>query len=516
MKETRRLDILAAIGGVLGLVCLLIVGSFLYQTQRLMRSCEEMSAVPGALSADVRQPDLKAETDAVIAANPLGYRPDIRKLRIAVRRYPNSPRLSFRLGACARTPEGTQALKHAAELAPDNSVPLYVLASRAESRKEAVALLYQANGRLSFDPYTLPYELAQGDSVMELELRSIGYDMESPVYTSIKKLANVACSRAKELHAAHKDGEASYVLEDVRKMGQRLMYREDAEITDVLLGSHILRDCSLVGMKIAKGDKSRIMHFESEIKKSVCIRAGCRSFLDEQAQAMMSKTWKFFEISFSLYGLLHVSLGALIGGVMAYWGMRKSKRVPSSDLHMRTTAMVLPGERLFRIYALALFGCGVSTLVLASIRETIKPLSLIVMLIAVFIPMFVPMLVSIQARRQYRDTYNHLAEQEGKEMLPKKKKSPQDRREIERRMSGLDGGFAITLAIWALVVSIGLKHYFHAYPWQPNKAMGGMPQAEMKYVKDLVDGKIKVPQKYIDEVKREDARREAKRPGGSK
>jgi hypothetical protein len=45
-----------------------------------------------------------------------------------------------------------------------------------------------------------------------------------------------------------------------------------------------------------------------------------------------------------------------------------------------------------------------------------------------------------------------------------------------------------------------MKVTMDAFPWQMERATAGLYQEEPKYVRDLLAGKVKVPEKYIREA----------------
>ncbi len=58
------------------------------------------------------------------------------------------------------------------------------------------------------------------------------------------------------------------------------------------------------------------------------------------------------------------------------------------------------------------------------------------------------------------------------------------------------------VVLCGLLISGVTKLAFGAYPWQPPQyAVAQMRLEETRYAADLIAGKIKVPQKYIDEEK---------------
>ena len=518
MKETRRLDVLAIIGGVLALGCVVLVSASVYEFQRFTRLVEYPDEAVPAILANAHQSDLRADLEIMLSKRGYSSKPDAAKIKKALQKYPNSPRLNLRLGTYGEEPLASAAFRRLSELDPDNALPLYLLASKAASKgswNEVQELVRRANGLPRLDPYKFPYSLARGDMFLEMHMHTV----DTGINTRLAGLSRNSGKYALKLHAQGKDVEALAYLADVRQLGRRLMRRDGADMLDALVGSTIVRNCNRTVAQIASGtgNEKLLARIEAENNLRTQIRAGCRQYTDIFVDNMLSRMKKFGALSFSLYGLVHLSLATLVGLVGLRGLTRKSKRIPVSDLHLQATSAVFTSERLLTVYALTLLACGSSTLLLASMRDALSPVSIAMLSIGILLPLAVPVWMGERVKGEYRTTYNRLAEQSGVEVLPKRRKlmSVQDKREMDRRLMGLDGGFVITLAIWALLVSIGVKAHFNAYPWQITKAMGGMPQAEMKYVKDLVDGKVKVPQKYIDEIKREEAR-SPKRPGGSK
>jgi len=237
------------------------------------------------------------------------------------------------------------------------------------------------------------------------------------------------------------------------------------------------------------------------------IRAGIRAFLLDNEYDKTRPIVRFAFLSMvGSYGLF-ACCGGLLVSLGWVWALsRKDRRLPVSPLHMEATSKVYSARALLRLYLLTFIACSLLMIPMVSVNPNSALFSIAAGIAIVGVPA-VPMVLDGRMTRSYRKTYQALAEQAGLEPLPKPKlMSVQDKRELARRDAGLLGGFVITLALWSILVSVGLKLTFGGYTWQITKAMGGMPQAEMRYVKDLVDGKVKVPQKYIDEIKREEAR----------
>ena len=512
MKETRRLDVLAAIGGVLAVVCLVLVFAFLREANRLINVFEGREDLRPAFVKQVRQSDLRADLEIMLREH---GEPNVDKIKKALKKYPDSPRLNLRLGIYGEEPLASDALRRLSKLDPNNALPLYLLAAKAASKgswDQAQALVKQGDRMPRLDPYKLPCDLAKGDGFLEMTIHTVDVGTN----TRLAGLGISAGKHALRLHAQGRDAEALSLLADVRQLGRRLMHLAGADMIDVLAGSLIIRRCNEAAGQIAKdtSDKEQLADVRGEMERCLYIRAGCRQYTDTLVDSMLGRLTKFFTLSFSLYGLLHLSV-ATLGGLTGFWiGGRKSKGMPVSTLHDEATAAVFTCGRMLSMYAIVFLACSASTLMLASMPDAFSPVTGALLFIGILIPTLVPLWMSERIKKQYKETYNRLAEQRGVELLPIKLKlmTTQDRRMITRRLAGMDGGFLITLAIWATLLSIGLKLHFNAYPWQINKTIGGMPQAEMRYVKDLVDGKIKVPQKYIDEVKREEARRNAQHP----
>lgn len=297
------------------------------------------------------------------------------------------------------------------------------------------------------------------------------------------------------------------------------MRLDGVDAIDCLVGNKIALSCDKAAAQIAKEthNQQELALVTTDMEKCLYVRAGCRAYADKLVDNMLDKVKRFMALAFSLYGLLGLSGGTLTGLLALRSFERKSRGMPASSLHDKATGIVFPGRRMLSIYAVAFLACSASTLLLVSMPAGLSPAPVATMFIGIMIPFTTPLYLYGRARKQYKETYNHLAEESGAELLPKKIRlmAIQDRREITRRLVGLDGGLMVTMTFWGLLLSMGLRLCYGAYPWQITKAMGGMPQAEMRYVKDLVDGKVKVPQKYIDQIKREEARFK-KQTGGSK
>ncbi|HET6453821.1 MAG TPA: hypothetical protein VFI02_05405 [Armatimonadota bacterium] len=515
MKETRRLDILAAIGGVLALALVIAVFGIYLQETRLVPP-DEMKCW-NAMLRSIRRPDVREDLQALKPPNG-SLDVDMEQLRRAARKYPSSPRITFHLGVLATDPLASEELRHLSRLDPGNALPFYLLASEASSSGDwdsALKLLAKANSLEGLDLYDFPLEFAKRDGVLEMGLEMASSGANMAVYSDLRDLAKNAARHATNLHTGGKGSDAMALLAGVRQMGWALARRHDAKAMDALVGCSILRICNKAGTRIAADmhNDSELARIRAESEELTCIRAGVRMFTIEITERMTNRTIKFLFLSVPVFLLLiSFSLCMLSSLVWLTMDIFRSRRLPASDFHREAAARVYSTGRLLKLYGLLFLSACLPTLVLLGVDAELKPISYLAIGFAMS-PTLVFILLVGRTSRLYKDTYRELAEQAGVEVHPKWKRVPiQEWREFLRRAAGLEGGSVITLAIWALLLSIGLKAHFNAYPWQLTKAMGGMPQAEMKYVKDLVDGKVKVPQKYIDEVKRE----EMKRTGGVK
>ena len=510
MKETRRLDILAAIGGVLAMVILTNFGILGYRYHSSNHFDEYWARE--AILKNARQPATRAALDVMLKSPSLSFQLDPSKLKKAAKEYPNDPRLNLYMGVFAEEPIASEALEHLSKLDPNNALLIYLLASKASSRGdwgEARSLLAKADELKGFDCYDFPYAMANGDFGLECQLSQANSDGAERVQHDLRKLAKGTCDHALKLHAAGRDHEALAILKEIRQLGWRPIRRDGADIIDALRGSAIVRTSDDARTQIASdiGDGKVLADAGAEIEKTILIRAGTRAFVLEDAYDPSDRMIRLVFTGIIAFWVLVACSMALIMNLIGLGVMlRKSRGLQVSPMHAEATTKAYSAANLIKVYAVA-FVVPFLAFLAMTIIDPGSHWFAAVTCIAMFSMVIVPMGLNAHISKRYEKAYSALAQEASLEPLPKSKlMAAQDKRELLRRDAGLLGGFLITLSFSILVLSTALRLHFGAYPCQITKAMGGMPQAEMRYVKDLVDGKVKVPQKYIDEIKREEAR----------
>lgn len=399
-------------------------------------------------------------------------------------------------------------LRKASELDPSNALPLYILASRAissGSADEAVALLAEGNRRSRMDDYPLPYDLAKGDPQVEIAITTANSQTRSPIFLVLRQLVRGAREHALKLHAAGRTETALAIIGETKQIGWKLVRTDDATVMDMLVGVAITGVCHKGEEQIytETHSQSGLAQLEQERDKLTYLRAGGLAYLasaGKRIPKLMSTssalTLPTIYVGFFQAAIIVVSLVAW--GVLALVARRK----PASHLHREATARAFAAGRLLRMYALILLPLGIVASVLVYfglLREF-----MILLPVAAGTAAFVPFLLLWWTNAAYKKAYRAAAEAAGQEIPRLWKGTPiQEKREVARRIAGVQGGMMLFLVLCGLLISGGAKLMLGGYPWQSQAmhVIASIREEERQYVADLVAGKIKVPQKYIDEQK---------------
>ncbi len=398
-------------------------------------------------------------------------------------------------------------LRKASEMDPSNGLPLYILASRAissGSADEAVALLAEGNRRSRMDDYPLPYDLAKGDPQVEIAITTANSQTRFPTVAAVRRLALPTRQYAVKLHAAGRPERALAIIGETKQMARKLMYGDDATLVDTLVGVAIIRICHKGDEQIyaETNSQSGLAQLAQERSKLTYLTAGARAYLASAGKripklmsTLSALTLPPIYIGFFQAVIMVVSLVAW--GVLALVARRK----PASELHPEATATAFSAGRLLKMYALILLPLGIAASVLVYLGFSRE--FRILLPVALGTAALVPCLLLWRTNAAYKKAYRAAAEAAGQEMPRLWKGAPiQDRREVARRIAGVQGGMMLFLVVCGLLISGVTKLAFGAYPWQPPQyAVAQMRLEETRYAADLIAGKIKVPQKYIDEEK---------------
>lgn len=524
MTSTRRLDTLASIGGVLAILAIVIS---IACNAHLMRTVSEtqdgaserlLKCMPTPdMRADLQLPDVPST-----AANGSTPQNALSKYRAAARKYPTSARLQFHLGLAAAEPESSNAFRRAVQLDPGNALPLYALARKASATghwDEAVTLLTQANRCAGLDWYLFPYEACKGNGTSEMELESKNASVSTHCATITRGLAHELTEHALQLHSAGKTQDGLAILGQVREMGWKLMHQGQTSVMDVLVGTAIIRSAEKPERQIytATGNKAGLARIERDEEEFIRLKAGGRAYLDQAMLDLVRTVAHFAALSLPLSAAGAVS--AFITIVSMVWGSllaRRSKGTPASELHDMATDRAFAAARLARLYALVIVVVAAITTALASLsfssadalaRDSVG------MALGAVSSALVVLCVMVWANIAYKRAFQEAAESDGDiASRPWKGYTIADKRERQRRLTGVTGGVTITLAIWGVVLSVYMKTTMDSYPWQMDRATAGLCQQEQQYMHDLVAGKIDVPAKYIKQVQSEETVKAKRRP----
>ncbi|HUV05451.1 MAG TPA: hypothetical protein VMX94_10130 [Armatimonadota bacterium] len=515
MKETRRLDILALIGGVLALVAIAVQG---YYTIWARTYSFEAQAAETREAILQRMPDTDVRADFEVLSLGFGSvhggAAAQRALERAVKKFPKSARLNFRLGTIGESRQSPGALRRAAELDTSNALPLYLLASEAASRgaaDEAIVLLIRGNRRRHVDSYPLPYEVCENNGLFEAMVGAANSLRSSPIH--LRRVATCVSKHAAELHAAGHTDQALTTLGETKRMAWSLMRSKDATMMDLLAGTAIvaIADKREAQIYTETGSKVGLAQVQKEKRKLTYLSAGCRAYWDQSMEGLVRSGARFSAPIVSVAPIIGQSW--LTVAMLLLWAAfaLRTRRVPTSELHLEAAAKSFSVGRLLKYYAPIFLLPGLAASALTYLAFSKYTLVTVAAGAAFLVPSILLLWLSV---RLHKKTYLQTAESLGREKPRFWAGAPaQDKREIARRLAGVHGGAMILLLVWGLLVSGVVKLTWDAFPWQIERAFAGVYKAELRYAADLVAGKVKVPQKYIREI--EEREKQPAKPGGS-
>jgi hypothetical protein len=517
MRETRLLDRMAIIGAVLAILA--IVLPIIYTAR--------MTAAQDPLSKGYRQkaldcmptPDIRADLDiAGLWNSEIGEKKRLTMLREAVKKYPNSGRLWFRLGLSAKGSGSENALRRAAQLDPQNAMPLYMLASQAAERKswdEAISLLRRANRLPGVDRYLFPYEACRGDGLLEMTMSDAGGEIA--IVLRMRRLVVSLTKRASDLHAARRTKEAVEILGDTRTAARRLMQVDEPTWMDVLVGQSMIALCAKPekAIAVATGDKATLARLAAQKQEDVRIRAGMKAYLDRSMEELVRRMARFAALG------IPVAVAGFVQAIfvifsLIWWGVlsRRSRGIQASELHLDATVRAFPVRKLLTLFGFIIIFMAAATVALVQATHTVEWDVLGAACgIGMAVPAIAGLAVAVWAAAAYKKAFRAAAQSAGEEISKPWKGYPiADKRERQRRLTGVLGGMMISLVVWLAILSGYMKTTMNALPWQIERGAAGFHQQETRYIADLVAGKIKVPQKYIRQVEQDRARKP--KPGG--
>jgi tetratricopeptide (TPR) repeat protein len=440
--------------------------------------------------------DLKADYEILLpVGTDLEVKPSVAKIKQAAAKYPNSARLQFRLGTYGKD---DQALRRAAELDPNNALPLYFLASRAPSMDGSLALLRDANLRKSVTEYPLPLK---GGARAESSAMSVNGNIALSTYLVPRSLARNIGKYASELHKQGRTDEALEALKQVKRMGWKLADGESPTVLSLLVGVAVAAIAEKSEQQIYTeiGSKDGLARLETERKRLDYLQAGARDYVTHANEKLVEGVNRNMAIFLPVLFMGAVQLLILLlSGI--WWGvlLLRSRRQPGSETHPEATKS-FSVARLAKLYALIFIpATAVSAIVFLQDKDGVP----------VYIAMYVaavvsPLVLLVAANVIYRR----------KAMMPSWRTAPiPDKREFQRRMIGVQGGAMIFLVILGLLISGGTKAATGSYPWDVQSYASKMRGDESKYVQQLLAGKVKVSEELVREI--EQRRKQPPRPGG--
>jgi hypothetical protein len=440
-------------------------------------------------------------------------------LNDAVKRFPDSPRLQFRLGALTEGARSVEALKKVARLDPGNALPLYLLASEAASRKswdEALSLLREGNRREGCTLYPLRYSDLGDGGISEFTVVACALAMgNTEVHMRLRELARTLAGRTPTLQAGGHQDEALMTLSDIRRMARKLIHAERANMMDLLMGTAIIRLAHKYEAPIYEGmgDQSGLERIAREKRELIYLQAGSHAYFDRLIPQLERSMGKY--MSPGLAAASAPVMACLTAISLIWWAVfaRRARRRTASNLHEEIAARVFTSGKLIRLYLGTLVLPGI--LCAAAFYFSMSSGNWTGGVIAAWAAVVVPCLVLMLPTRAYRREYRKAAAEAGVDVPKRWKNWPvEEKREETRRLSGVHGGAMIFVLVWALLVTGGTKAAIGTYPWQLGPAMYAPFEWEERYVKDLLAGKVEVPEKYIREAEKDEARAKArsKRP----
>ena len=509
MNATRRLDILAAIGGVLALAAL--IGTA-HSYIGLMRGIGSNPAqARERILQRMRPSDLRADFEALSAPYARGEQsPEvIKELDQAAARYSGSARLQLHAGLLGSEDRRVQALERAVQLDPGNALPYYMLAYHATNAgklDEAAAWLAKGNrqGKMTEYPFL---EVLPGD-LTSIDTELVNSSIRWPWYAKLRTIAMTQAKQAVRLHALGKTDEAENLLGEVRQMGLKVIKQDDAEIMDLLIGSALLHICQKYEGQVLPQTPERRAAAGKEKAWLTYLSAGGRYCSDKSMEDLV-RTFARFAAPGMMVFTAGGAQGLLLFVCSIWWGILvlRSRRMAAVGPHNASTETAFLRSRLVRAYGVFLLMAGITTaaVVLSANLPNQCIWELVAAEVAPGLFAVAVLMTLIMAIKWYKRAYVSVENPRFWRHAP-----AEEKREIMRRLIGFQGGMIVMLALFGVLVCGYTQITMHALPWQFDRVMTGMRQSEKQYVKDLVAGKVKVPQKYIDEVKRMESKRGSK------
>ena len=530
MKETRRLDVLAIVGIILVVV---VIGGSVCTSLSLSRYANSPVELREHVLRNLPDNDIRADLEVLNVwpwskeAYPVWEALDkkaggdytkvvdkmdaaerrfvVPQVNHAVKRFPNSARLQFRLGTLGEERLRAQALKRVAGMDKRNALPLYLLAASAASSgsfDEAANLLTEGNRRDHVDYYPPEADVSAKNAFEEMVLSS--GSVQSPAQLQVRRLAVSIGKHADKLASMGRAAEGLALLDAVEQMGWRLMHAKCANIMDVMYGSAVISICHKHQRQIytLTGDKSGLAMVEREQRRLNYLSGGGRAYFDNSMEELVRRMARFAAFSLPV-GAMGAAQALLLFVCLIWLGILalRSRGRAGSEFHPRATGNTFASRMLIARYAILLLALGVITPITVYFESKTSMTSMTSMLTAGTVTSVVSVIILLalicRSYVSYRRNYRQVSQESGRFW---RRAPAQEKREIMRRLVGFQGGMIITLAIFGLLICGYTKTTMHAFPWQFERVMGGMRQREIQYTADLVAGKVKVPAKYLREA----------------
>lgn len=511
MNETRRLDIFARVGGVLALLTVIAcIGTIIYGIYQSSKIDESWLQARDDILQRMPDSEVKADFAVTTASNKIFYPtiyPNREKiLAQAIRKYPNSARLQFRLGTTVEGPASLDALMKAVKLDPANGATYYALAS-AEAEKgnwgRATEYLKQGNMCKVFSTYPFTNTELNPKGIFEAVVAQDSGGGNFVLYQGMRfrNMMRAMGKHAQMLQSQGKTDEAVGMLNEARQMGWATMGKDHGNIMTVVYGTNIiiLADHYAKPIYESTHSASGLAQLKQDTREIAYLQAGQNKYLDDSMRHLIRNTDLFFSMLIPAAPILLESLLTLFV-IMGWIGhSRKSRDTDASELHDAATARAFSFSRMMKAYAAIFVIPGILTAVAAIIVCLTSPAKYFLSAIAIpVIAVLYPVVMYVRGAVSYKRAYRYVAEEAGT-TAPRswRTASRADRREVARRLSGVFGGSMVLLTVLGLMISVGMKIGFGTFPWQPEHFLSDYCAYEKQYTSDLLAHKIVVPEEKI-------------------
>jgi len=511
---TRRLDTLALIGGIIAVLA--IVGQVYLAIYN-----DRQSHLYGNNQAFVKMidnPEMRADFEMLSSLSPTGTNEKNAKsgydaVYSASKQFPNSPRIQLHAGILLKGQESTAALEQSARIDPDNALPLYLLAYQAVSQKDfskAIKLLEEGNKRPRADRYSIPSSVAGKDINYEQLIDGANIQPEKAM-SPIAKLTKGLCEYSSDLNGRGQTDKALQTLSQLRELSHKLISVEDPNSIDVLVSNAVLVIIHKYEIPIlqARKDTEGLKRIEMEKTRLRYLRAGVLAYTYDSTPRFLQRITGFFS-SLSLVVIGAMEAWIVLATMITWWAIRRKTctHTTNDEPRLSEIASFFNPAGLIRFYALIFILPWLALMILVHLvintihNDTATTYVGLLPVISINISL---MLLVVFTHRISKKARAADTDGDSKAWI---KGSAKQKRETERILSWINGGAMVFLFVCSLFTTAGVKIAFDAYPWQFSRAMSGMTNEESKYMTKLVAGKVAVPEKYVQEVIKDEKERE--------